>query len=83
MSLHPEVEKEIEAGPQEVPIVAYRGGTGFPTKRETTEEFARRCVEFAVEKERQSNSEAAMKAHGASFDDLHICGNCNGTGYTV
>ena len=31
----------------------------------------------------RSNAESAMQAHGASFEDLHICGNCNGTGYTA
>lgn len=31
----------------------------------------------------QSNAKDAMQAHGASFEDLRICGNCNGTGYTA
>jgi len=62
--IHPEVLKEIEAGPQEVPIVAYREGTGFPTKRETPEEFARRISALQQELERE---ECAKVCESHSF----------------
>ena len=58
MSLHPEVEKEIEAGPQSI---CDHYVEHIPVMRnESLDEFARRCVEFAVEKEREAIRKEAV-----------------------
>ena len=50
MSLHPEVEKEIEAGPLAVEV---DHDTGKVKKREHPQEFARRIALRAVELDRE------------------------------
>ena len=61
MSLHPEVEKEIEAGP----LASVEGRFGA----ESLEEFARRCVEFAVEKERDGCAKVCEEMIAFDLDD--------------
>lgn len=61
MSLHPEVEKEIEAGPLAVEV---DHDTGKVKKREHPQEFARRIALRAVELERE---ECAKVAESGSF----------------
>lgn len=34
-------------------------------------------------KQLRSGIEAAAKANGSAEEDLHICGQCNGTGYVA
>lgn len=50
--LHPEVLKEIEAGRKQV-IAGEHIGMELVERLETPEEFARRCVQRAVELERE------------------------------
>jgi len=62
-NLHPEVLALIKAGPQRNyhdRECADCGGFGFT--EETPQEFARRCVEFAVEKEREAMRDAFIDA---------------------
>ena len=60
MSLHPEVMKEIEAGPQMIsgPIVMNEQ----TLRPETPEEFARRIAALAVEKEREECAKVCDEA---------------------
>lgn len=53
MSLHPEVEKEIEAGPQLVPRSEAMATKIFTHTQESPQAFARRIAALAVEKERE------------------------------
>lgn len=41
-------------------------------------------VEAALKKLREpSGLELAAKANGSDVDDLHVCGNCDGTGFVA
>jgi hypothetical protein len=56
--LHPEVEKEIEAGPQLVPRSKAMATKLFTHTQESPQEFARRIAALAVEKEREALRDA-------------------------
>ena len=60
MSLHPEVEKMIEAGPQQIGTRDDESShePKIESVYETPEEFARRIAALAVEKEREAMRDA-------------------------
>lgn len=66
MSLHPEVEKEIEAGPLAVEV---DHDTGKVKKREHPQEFARRIAALAVEKEREGCAKVCEEMIAFDLDD--------------
>ena len=67
MSLHPEVEKEIEAGPLAVEV---DHDTGKVKKREHPQEFARRIALRAVELEREDGYAKLLRQSRAYENEL-------------
>ena len=69
MSLHPEVEKEIEAGPLAVEV---DHDTGKVKKREHPQEFARRIALRAVELEREECAKVCMRRIDARWSEHSV-----------